>query len=181
MKLTKPLPSSSLWFSNWTLNTEGKERGKKEAGPCRLAGLISKGAYVRGFSRVATKGVCLHTHSPESLKVFIEALTCIQSYTQSRWSQWHIALSRLCPTVAPIVGTRDRMNRPRSGEVVRSLHCPGPARASTSCQILLIISFNILFSYWGEKSEDSFSQAVPFFHVHRTKQINHVPSLRWES
>ena len=79
------------------------------------------------------------------------------------------------------VGMVGRMYIPKTGEWGGASNCPGLACGSTGGHDLSMTSSNILSPSWGEKLEESFSQAIPFFYLHRTKQIKHVLSLRRKS
>lgn len=105
----------------------------------------------------------------------------LQSYIQSSQSQKHIPLSRLSSENSSLCGVVAQTYLQNTGKGRGGSDCLGPAPGPTNSHGLSVTSTNILFPNLGEKSEDSFSQAVPFFHLQRTKQITHFLSLRWES
>lgn len=96
-------------------------------------------------------------------------------------STTHCSLRAASLKTVLTVGMAGRMYIPRTGEWGGAPNCPGLACGSTGDHVLSRTSSNILFPSLAEKLEESFSQAVPFFYLHRTKQIKHVMSLRRES
>ena len=80
------------WFINWPPYTEGKERRKKEAGCFSFVG----GRFNKqgNSHRRLILGGCTHCQNPKSL---CRGLKRTGSHIQSRGSQQHLTLSRLCP------------------------------------------------------------------------------------
>lgn len=82
-----------------TSTVHGKQKDTKEVDHPRLVG----GRYNKqGNLHIRLIPVCCKTstalHPPARiLKVYIKAFTRIQSHIQSKWSQRHVTLSRLCP------------------------------------------------------------------------------------
>lgn len=69
------------------MSSEERERQKEETGHSRWAGGLSWGAV---------RQVDLHS-CPPNLKSLHRRLNLVQSHRPSRWSQYHITISRLYP------------------------------------------------------------------------------------
>lgn len=85
------------WFVNWSPNTEGKEKLRKESDYSRLVGgrFYKQEPYIRDLSWVTARGVYLCISQPESVKSLYRALNDVQSCITSRWIQQYIAFFRL--------------------------------------------------------------------------------------
>lgn len=126
--LVHKLRSFPVKIWNCPLNTEDKERPKKEAEHCRMVdGRFNiEGTYTWGFSLMATRQISVHTWL---LKVYIEALMGLcQVY---HLNDLNTLLSQGCVVGAmSSAGKASRTPIPRTGERVRNLWLPRPSNQS---------------------------------------------------
>ena len=78
--------------------------------------------YIWGLGGQQDKNITAPTC--QNLKSLYRGLNGVQSGIQSRWSQYHITLSRVILEMVPATGTVGRVYIPRTGERVRSLWLP---------------------------------------------------------